>query len=153
MPSRNSKQSATTTTINVCFGLSSHNAVHLFSLPSTVLVNWESLKRQFKGAETFRNKEQITFPLPTALYNLMSDEYMEALEEQQGGIADEVFLKFEDMQAFFDPVVNKGLGLIEEQLAKCPNGQCNKLFVVGGFSVGDQSLHCNNGSSLISQPI
>jgi len=41
-------------------------------------------------------------------------------------------LDFETVKSFFDPVVNKILGLIEKQLKGCPN--CSVMFLVGGFS-------------------
>ncbi|TPX64540.1 hypothetical protein SpCBS45565_g05827 [Spizellomyces sp. 'palustris'] len=47
-----------------------------------VLRGWETLKRQFKGAESFSSKAHMTFPIPGALYNLMADDEMEKLEEE-----------------------------------------------------------------------
>ncbi|PKY39137.1 hypothetical protein RhiirA4_452290 [Rhizophagus irregularis] len=41
-------------------------------------------------------------------------------------------LNFRTVKSFFDPVINKILGLIEQQLEKCSN--CSVMFLVGGFS-------------------
>ncbi|PKC63709.1 hypothetical protein RhiirA1_463395 [Rhizophagus irregularis] len=41
-------------------------------------------------------------------------------------------LNFKTVKSFFDPVINKILGLIEQQLEKCSN--CSVMFLVGGFS-------------------
>ncbi|CAB4424740.1 unnamed protein product [Rhizophagus irregularis] len=41
-------------------------------------------------------------------------------------------LNFRTVKSFFDPVINKILGLIERQLEKCSN--CSVMFLVGGFS-------------------
>ncbi|TPX55170.1 hypothetical protein PhCBS80983_g05543 [Powellomyces hirtus] len=99
-----------------------------------VLTSWESTKRQFKGEESFRDKQYIPFSIPGSLYNLMSDESMQKLQNEQDGVDDDVYITLDDMKSFFDPIVDKTLDLIQTQLDRCPGNRCNKLFVVGGFS-------------------
>ena len=41
-------------------------------------------------------------------------------------------INFETVKGFFDPVIDKILKLIEQQLKKCPD--CSIMFLVGGFS-------------------
>ncbi|KAJ3184246.1 hypothetical protein HDU87_005093 [Geranomyces variabilis] len=99
-----------------------------------ILKQWEAMKRQFKGPETFAKTSFQPFSIPGALYNYMSDEAMATLEREQDGTDDDVYIKLNDMLTFFDPVVNKTLDLIQTQLDKVPGKRCNKLFAVGGFS-------------------
>ncbi|KAJ3028403.1 hypothetical protein HDV00_010396 [Rhizophlyctis rosea] len=96
-----------------------------------VLKTWESLKRQFRSPDAF---ETYHFAFPAQLYNLIDDAHMEALEEAQDGVGEEVWITTADMLSFFDPVVKDILELIENQLNKCEGKTCQKAFVVGGFS-------------------
>ncbi|KAJ3008556.1 hypothetical protein HKX48_008476 [Thoreauomyces humboldtii] len=100
----------------------------------TVLMDWERIKRQFKGPETFANVQHTALSIPAGLYNLMSDASQSALEDEQDGVSDDVYITLEDMKTFFDPVVDKILDLVQRQLDRCPTKRCNKLFAVGGFS-------------------
>ncbi|KAJ3295465.1 hypothetical protein HK104_002653 [Borealophlyctis nickersoniae] len=96
-----------------------------------VLKNWEMIKRQFRGPEDYT---VVQFSIPGALYNLIDDVHMEALEEEQDGTSDDVFIRLGDMLSFFDPIVTSILELIDAQLNRCPGGRCDKLFLVGGFA-------------------
>ncbi|KAJ3167911.1 hypothetical protein HDU88_001858 [Geranomyces variabilis] len=99
-----------------------------------LLTQWETMKRQFKGPETFAKTSFLPFSIPGALYNVMSGEAMAKLEREQDGTDDDVYIRLDDMLSFFDPVINKTLDLIQTQLDKIPGKRCSKLFAVGGFS-------------------
>ncbi|KAJ3017189.1 hypothetical protein HKX48_003670 [Thoreauomyces humboldtii] len=103
----------------------------------TILAEWENLKRQFKGPESFARVDHLTLSIPARLYNEMyemSDAKKEELEEAQDGVSEEIYIALQDMQTFFDPIVDQVLGLVEKQLERCTGKRCNKMFAVGGFS-------------------
>jgi hypothetical protein len=63
-----------------------------------------------------------------ALESYCNGEYFDIMEEAEWSIR----LKFDDVKAMFDPVVEKILRLINNQLKLCED--CSALILVGGFS-------------------
>ena len=64
-----------------------------------------------------------------ALKKYVTGSIRDQLSDQDDWIVE---LDFEIVKSFFDPVIGKIIGLIEQQLSKCPN--CSVMFLVGGFS-------------------
>ena len=98
---------------------------------------WEEMKRSFQGRSSFPvSRPYKSFVLPHLLYTLMSEKRISELEEMQSGFGEAVFITFPDMKTIFDPVVERTIALIEEQLGRCTEHglSVEKFFVVGGFS-------------------
>ncbi|KAJ3350962.1 hypothetical protein GGF32_004575 [Allomyces javanicus] len=95
---------------------------------------WEGLKRAYKGApppgsNPSHYTDVITFSL--SLYKKIPEEYRAQLRADQG-TDDELWITPDDMQSFFDPVVNKILAMVVEQL-RGANTVVDYIFFVGGF--------------------
>ncbi|KAJ3029929.1 hypothetical protein HDV00_009343 [Rhizophlyctis rosea] len=75
------------------------------------------------------------FKVPDALYKLIPQSKLDELETHQDGISEDILLTSEDMQALCDPVVQKAVDLVQEQIETGAAGsRIDTMFLVGGFA-------------------
>ncbi|GIQ92480.1 hypothetical protein KIPB_016271, partial [Kipferlia bialata] len=103
---------------------------------SLLMANWEDCKRRFSGVDS----ETMFIAMPPKMYKKLPEEVEERLSEEQDGFDDAIVLTGADGVRVFDPVVNKVLGLIEEQMRRLREEgsqgarQLHAMLLVGGFS-------------------
>ncbi|GBC08152.1 hypothetical protein RclHR1_07930009 [Rhizophagus clarus] len=91
------------------------------------------IKFEFHGERSdFRNIDLDIERTCPALMNYVTDEIKDAMEEEDWLVE----IKYDDVLAMFEPVVEKILNLIRDQLAsaKPAKKKCSAMFLVGGFS-------------------
>ncbi|RIA79239.1 hypothetical protein C1645_841196 [Glomus cerebriforme] len=89
------------------------------------------IKFEFRGDEKndFHSIDLDIERTCPALMKYVTDEIKEEMEEDDWLIE----IEFDDILAMFDPVINKILKLIRDQLASTKQ-RCSAMFMVGGFS-------------------
>ncbi|KAL7746261.1 hypothetical protein RI367_008402 [Sorochytrium milnesiophthora] len=93
--------------------------------------NWESKKRSFKGAHHMEEYDQLSFP--ALLYNAIPQEYKDILSEKQDGVDYALRITPQEMQSFFDPVVQRIKEMVVRQLQLNDGRVIEYIFFVGGF--------------------
>ena len=97
-----------------------------------MLEEWERIKCGFSGQKDFRDRVSIHNPFYGYLQKNHPKE-MEALASEQEGDDYVIFFNHDLMTKLFDDVLNGILDAVQKQL-KTLNGDCDYIFLVGGFS-------------------
>ncbi|KAG9291208.1 hypothetical protein G9A89_021710 [Geosiphon pyriformis] len=88
------------------------------------------IKEPFKGDRSSYRTIELDIPYYCpAVMEYMNEDAKNKMEEADWLIE----LTFEDVQAMFDPVIQRILDLIQKQF-ELAKGQCDAIFLVGGFS-------------------
>ncbi|GIQ87358.1 heat shock protein 70 family protein [Kipferlia bialata] len=101
-----------------------------------LMAHWEASKRRYAGPEG----ESIDISMTPKMARKLPAEIEERLEEQQNGYGDSFIFTAPEMARVFDPVVDKVLALIEEQMRRLREEgaegerELDAMLLVGGFS-------------------
>ncbi|KAJ1512981.1 Heat shock 70 kDa protein 12A [Coelomomyces lativittatus] len=97
-------------------------------------VRWERMKREFSGSP---ERWMQLLPFSNVLYELIDSHSKYQLKQRQGTDA-VLFIRQEDMQQLFQPIVNQLIQLIENQLSTFPT--LDYVILVGGLA-SNRYLH------------
>ncbi|KAI9137240.1 hypothetical protein BKA69DRAFT_936548 [Paraphysoderma sedebokerense] len=92
--------------------------------------DWETMKRQFAGESTYNFNPYDHINLPHSLLKIMPADKVEAIPD------DGIRIGLKEMKSFFDPVIDKILKLVKDQISQLKeegHGSIDFLFIVGGF--------------------